>query len=128
MAKPLIVAALALWPSLAFAVPPPPNSPDAASLDTEEKRQFVARQHDRDGRWCCDAGDYAVVDIRIEDNGDVWVKAKHPDKARGIPEGWQKVESEERIVDLRGQKSVLHEPAAWFYHDKVQCVLPGDQW
>jgi hypothetical protein len=111
--------------SVAHATPPPAGTPDAEELRqfSDEQRRWIAGQHDQAGRWCCDEGDFAFVEVR-EHDGHMQARAEHPDARRGIPEGWLDVPDDKR-VDLSGQKSVPDVVAAWYYNGRVQCLLSG---
>ena len=116
---------VAMMPVVAHAVPPPPGSPDALELQqfTAEEQAWIARQHDRLGHWCCDRGDFAFIDIR-DNNGQLQAKAKHPDPARHIPDGWLDVH-DDKNVDLKGQTHFPDVVAAWYYQGKIQCIILG---
>jgi hypothetical protein len=118
-------ALLALLAIPAVAVPPPKGSEADTELQrfTPEERAWLATQHDHAGRWCCQLGDFDFVTIR-EKGGDMEIKAKHPDMARGIPDGWLTVDPSRR-VDLSKQKHIPELTAAWYYQGKIQCVIIG---
>lgn len=119
-----LLASLAMAPA-AWAVPPPPGSAAAEELShfSGAQREWISKQHDQVGRWCCSLGDFDLVTID-EADGKLRVKAKHPDKTRGIPDGWQNVPDDKR-VDLTGQHSIPDVQAAWFYQGRVQCIIVG---
>lgn len=116
---------VAVAPAVGWAVPPPKGTPDADRLDqfTAAEREWIARQHDQVGRWCCDQGDFAFVTLRVVD-GQLQAKADHPDAKRGIPEGWLDVPDSKR-VDLTGQRSFPDVVAAWYFNGNVQCIITG---
>ena len=116
---------VAMVPVAAHAVPPPAGSPDALELQqfTADERAWIARQHDQDHHWCCDAGDFAFVEIR-DNNGTLEAKAKHPAPERGIPDGWLDV-PEGKKVDVSGQRNIPDVVAAWYYQGRIQCIIMG---
>lgn len=120
-----LIAAVCLASAAAGATPPPVGSPDAEALGqySPSEREWIAHQHDQMGRPCCESGEFSFINIREKD-GNLQIQAKHPDKARGIPDGWHTVQDDRR-VDLTGQKSIPDILAAWFYKGQVQCVLMG---
>lgn len=120
-----LIAAVCLASGAAGATPPPVGSAAAEELSrfTADERDWIARQHDQMGRLCCSAGELDFINIREKD-GNLQIQAKHPDKTRGIPDGWHTVQDDRR-VDLTGQKSIPDILAAWFYNGQVQCVLMG---
>jgi len=124
MIRGLIVVA-AIIPSLALAVPPPPGSADAKELSTfsATEKEWIAKQHDHMGRFCCSEGDFAFVTIRQHGNV-LEARPKHPDPSRGIPDKWLPIEDDRR-VDLKNQKNVPDVVAAWYYNEKIQCVILG---
>ena len=121
----VLFVALVLVPGMAWATPPPAGSAAALELDkfTAQEQKWIAEQHDLQGRWCCTLGDFDFVTIR-DVNGELQVKAKHPDMSRGIPSGWVPTE-ENRKVDLTGQKNMPDVVAAWFFKGRVQCLIAG---
>lgn len=120
-----LIAAVCLASGAAEATPPPVGSAAAEELSrfTADERAWIARQHDQMGRYCCDLGDYDSVTVRQEGD-NLQIKAKHPDKERGIPDGWHTVQDDRR-VDLKGQHNIPDVMAAWFYRGNVQCVIIG---
>lgn len=122
---PRLTLAAVLLASAAHAAPPPAGSPAALQLAeyTDAERAWIANQHDRRGRFCCSLGDFDFVELRMQ-GGQLQARAKHPDKERGIPEGWLSVD-EDREVNLSGQHDVPDVVAAWYYNGRIQCIITG---
>lgn len=120
-----IVLGVVLVSGTAWAVPPEPGSPAAEELGrySPKEREWISRQHDQVGRWCCTEGDFDFVTVDAQD-GKLRAKAKHPDDKKGIPEGWIDVPND-KIVDVRGQHEVPDVIAAWYYQGRIQCILLG---
>ena len=121
--RPLALLLLLAGPALA--APPPAGSPAAEELGrySPAEREWISRQHDQAGRWCCDEGDFDFVTLR--QTGDkVQAKAKHPGGKAKIPDGWLDV-PDEKIVNTSGQTDVPGVIGAWYYNGHIQCILMG---
>lgn len=114
-----LAALLALLPSIAFAAPPPKGSEEYVIMHPHG--DWIATQHDRKGRWCCQISDGALVNVRTHGD-DYQVSPIYPDDTRGIPRGWFDVPPDKVILGPNPVKV----PIAWFYQNRVQCFVPGD--
>ena len=71
-----LAALLALLPSIAFAAPPPKGSEEYVIMHPHG--DWIATQHDRKGRWCCQISDGALVNVRTHGD-DYQVSPIYPD-------------------------------------------------
>lgn len=125
-------AAIVLVPGLAWADPPPVGSDDWNVM--HPYKEWVAGQHDRLGRWCCEISDGRPVDARIS-GGDHW-------EVHIVPQQWAEGNSTRPGPSVNGvltdhwmlvpDEKITHganptgHPILWMYQGRIQCFAQPD--
>ena len=103
--------------SVAHAAPPPVGSDDWNVM--APYAEWITKQHDTRGRWCCDIGDGRPVEARIVD--DHWEAHVTPQHFPGEDDRWVPI-PDEKIVRANPTGTAI----LWLWESRVQCFAPPD--
>ena len=128
--SPILIAALALIPTLALAASPPAGSEDDQLLSPygPALRQAMPDAPDGTARpflytdSCCSTADGTAVDARPTNDGGWEVKFRN-DRFPDAPKGWIKVPKEKVLHHWRNPSGL---PLVWWFSGQIRCFGPPD--